>query len=59
MYVYNPQRMRICPIDPAPQSTSELLTIVAFFSILSGIAACILVVPFDSLACMHAWNYSA
>ena len=43
-------------INPAPQSTSELLTIVAF---LSGIAACILVVPVDSLACMHAWNYSA
>ena len=30
MYVYNPQRMRGC-INPAAQSTSKLLTIVASF----------------------------
>ena len=30
MYVYNPQRMRGC-INPAAQSTSERLTIVASF----------------------------
>ena len=56
MHVYNPpQRMPGC-ISPAPQSTSEAFDNRGFFSILSGLAAC---VPFDSLACMHAWNYSA
>ena len=55
----NPQRMRGC-INPVAQSTGELLTIVGMtVASFLPIAMCILVVLFDSLACMHAWHYSA